>query len=91
MQEKLDHLGIVALIVGTPITQSMALLPGADLAVMYGSCLALLAVAFLRPLLRTLGFLGIGAVMVVRYYYIVNLNLGLQIVLYVAGAVSFVR
>jgi hypothetical protein len=51
----------------------------------------LLLAALLRPLPRTLGFLGIGAVMVFHYTYIINQALAIQIVLYVTGAASFIR
>jgi hypothetical protein len=52
---------------------------------------ALLLAAFLPPVLRTLSFIGIGGVMVVHYTYLVDLNLGLQMALYVAGGACFIR
>ncbi len=52
---------------------------------------ALLGAAFLRPLFRTIAFVALGAVMFFFYFHIVNLNLALQVVLYLLGAYSFVR
>jgi hypothetical protein len=52
---------------------------------------ALLAAAFLPPVLRTLGFIAIGAVMVWHYTYLVDWNLGVQIAMYVCGGACFIR
>jgi hypothetical protein len=51
----------------------------------------LLLAAFLPPLLRTVGFVSIGSVMVVVFRHVVDLPLVAQCLLYVAGAVAFVR
>jgi hypothetical protein len=55
------------------------------------SGLALLVAAFFPPVLRTVSFVAIGTVMVWHYHYLVNTNLGIQLAMYVAGAVAFVR
>ncbi|KAJ9514681.1 hypothetical protein QJQ45_028442 [Haematococcus lacustris] len=89
--EKMDHLGIVALILGTPLTAAVAQDPEVDLRVMLCTGVGLLAAAFLRPLMRTLAFVGLGAVLFFTYYQIVNINLGIQVVMYLCGAYSFVR
>lgn len=89
--EKMDHIGIVALILGTPVTALMAVHPHGDTTVMSISGLALLVAAFFPPVLRTVSFVAIGSVMAGHYNYLVNANLGLQLVMYVAGAVAFVR
>ncbi|KAI8469081.1 MAG: hypothetical protein J3K34DRAFT_290332 [Monoraphidium minutum] len=88
--EKLDHFGIVALILGTPVTQLMAVHPHGDTTCMAVCGVALLVAALLRPLPRTLGFLGVGAVMVFHYTYIIDASLAAQIVLYIAGAAAFI-
>ncbi|KAJ9514517.1 hypothetical protein QJQ45_016254 [Haematococcus lacustris] len=91
VQEKMDHLGIVALILGTPLTAAVAQDPEVDLRVMLCTGVGLLAAAFLRPLMRTLAFVGLGAVLFFTYYQIVNINLGIQVAMYLCGAYSFVR
>uniref|UniRef100_A0A383V9U8 Uncharacterized protein n=1 Tax=Tetradesmus obliquus TaxID=3088 RepID=A0A383V9U8_TETOB len=89
--EKLDHIGIVALIVGTPLTQMMAVDPSGDRTILLAACGALLLAAFLPALLRTSGFIAIGAVMVHQLWHIVDAPLFLQCLIYVAGGVVFVR
>ncbi|KAK9807694.1 hypothetical protein WJX72_006304 [[Myrmecia] bisecta] len=90
--EKCDHLGIVALIIGTPVTALMAKEHGdvpVDLVVV---TLVMLAAAFLPPLLRVLGFgVGIAAIVLLHGRTIVNLNLAGQLLLYFLGGVGFVR
>ncbi|KAF8065666.1 NAA20 [Scenedesmus sp. PABB004] len=89
--EKADHIGIVALIVGTPLTQLMALDPGHDRTTLLVASAALLGAAFLPPAPRTAGFIGIGAVMVWTLQHIVDGPLVVQCLLYVAGGLAFVR
>lgn len=89
--EKLDHLGIVALIMGTPVTALMAMDPGGDRTIMVLASLALLVAAFLRPTLRTLSFVAVGAVMVATHLFLFNWIFSIEIVLYMAGAVFFLR
>ena len=89
--EKLDHFGITALILGTPVSQLMAKAPHGDSTCMAVCAGALLVAALLRPLPRTLGFVLTTAVMVWHYLYIVDAALALQLVLYGAGAISFLR
>jgi len=91
MLEKMDHLGIVVLIVGTPITQIMAMDPKGCRRVLWCSCMGLLVSAFLPAVPRVIAFVGIGAIMVAAYTHILNTSLLLQCFLYVAGAVSFIR
>jgi predicted membrane channel-forming protein YqfA (hemolysin III family) len=89
--EKCDHVGIVALIVGTPLTAAMAVGPGNDLGVMGAVALALVAAAFMPPLFRTVTFVGLGALLFFSYFYIVNFNFCAQVALYLLGAASFIR
>ncbi|KXZ56129.1 hypothetical protein GPECTOR_1g109 [Gonium pectorale] len=89
--EKIDHLCIPFLVVGTPLTAVMALRPSGPYHVMGGMTMLTLAAAFLRPVYRTLSFVAAGAVMFGYYYWIINVNLVAQVTLYVAGAVFFVR
>ncbi|KAF5835504.1 hypothetical protein DUNSADRAFT_7288 [Dunaliella salina] len=89
--EKLDHIGIVALIVGTPLTALLAKDPADDMKVMGLTGLALVGAAFLRPTIRTLSFVALGTILFVRYWTIVNVNLTLQVVLYLMGAYSFIQ
>lgn len=89
--EKMDHVGIVALVAGTPITAIMAKDPTASLVTMW-CCIALLvAAAFLPPLMRTLAFIAIGTLEVLQYWFILTPNLGLQVLLYCCGAYAFIR
>lgn len=87
--EKMDHIGIVVLIVGTPFTAAMAQKPNDDRRAMGIYTLALLAAAFMRPLLRTILFAWIGIMLVLSYPYIIDANLGLQALLYLIGAICF--
>lgn len=68
-----------------------ALYPGGDVLGLLKSCAGLLVAAFLQPLPRTVGFVGIGGYILLRHWHIVDLSLVAQCVLYVAGAVCFVR
>jgi hypothetical protein len=68
-----------------------ALQPEADIRSLLLPCAGLLAAAFLQPLPRTVGFVGIGAFILLRHWHIVDLSLIAQCVLYVSGAVCFVR
>jgi hypothetical protein len=47
--------------------------------------------AFLPPLPRTVGFVGIGGYILLRHWFMVEAALVAQCVLYVAGAIFFVR
>ncbi|KAG2497895.1 hypothetical protein HYH03_004161 [Edaphochlamys debaryana] len=89
--EKIDHLCIPFTIIGVPLSAVMALRPQGPYHVMWGVTLLLVAAAFLRPLYRTLGFVGGGAVLFLYYYWIVDLNMVLQVVLQLAGGYFFVR
>jgi hypothetical protein len=55
------------------------------------SCAGLLLAAFLDPLPRTVGFVGIGGYILLRHWHVVDAALVAQCVLYVAGAICFVR
>jgi hypothetical protein len=65
--------------------------PSGDRTVLLAACGALLLAAFLPALLRTSGFIAIGAVMVHQLWHIVDAPLFLQCLIYVAGGVVFVR
>ena len=55
-------------------------------------CCALLAVAFLPPTLRVLGFVaGITTMLGVHWATVLNWNLACQLALYLLGAVAFLR
>lgn len=92
MQEKLDHVGIVALIVGTPLTALMAHEHGAiplDVKLVSG---AMLAAALLSPAWRVAGFsLGTVAAIVLHWREVMNTNLAIQIALYFLSGVFFLR
>lgn len=84
--EKCDHVGIVALIVGTPVTALLAVDGhGASYLPAYMVGGGLVAAAFLRPVPRTAAFVALGAIFAVLYTFLVNVNLTLQIVLYCSG------
>lgn len=90
--EKTDHLGIVALILGTPITALMSHTRGGiplDLQISGG---VMLGAAFLQPMLRVLGFtVGVLAMVMLHFRTVMNLNLAVQLLLYGLGACSFLR
>ena len=92
LQEKTDHLGIVALILGTPITALMSHTRGGiplDLQISGG---VMLGAAFLPPMLRVLGFtVGVLAMVMLHFRTVMNLNLAVQLLLYGLGACSFLR
>eukprot|EP00878_Enallax_costatus_P025444 GHUV01027222.1.p1 GENE.GHUV01027222.1~~GHUV01027222.1.p1 ORF type:complete len:119 (+),score=33.02 GHUV01027222.1:277-633(+) len=69
----------------------MALDPEGDRRTLLIACAALLLAAFLRPLLRTIGFIAIGAAMVFILRHIVDIPLLVECALYVAGGISFIR
>lgn len=92
MQEKFDHLGIVALVLGTPITALMSHTRGGiPLDLKIAACV-MLAAAFLPPTLRVLGF-TIGTVVMVALYFhtLINVNLAIQLGMYGVGACVFLR
>lgn len=90
--EKLDHLGIVALIIGTPLTALMAYQHGEvplDVKVILA---AMLAAAFLEPAPRVAAFTaGTVAAVALHGRELLNWNLGVQLALYTAAAVFFLR
>ena len=52
----------------------------------------MIAAAFLPPTLRVLGFFsGIVCMVVMHWRMVLNLNLGIQLALYLTGAVAFLR
>ena len=91
-QEKSDHLGIVVLILGTPITALMSHTRGGiplDLKLSGG---VMLGAAFLPPTPRVLGFTsGVLCMVVLHFSTVMNANLAAQLGLYGAGACSFLR
>jgi hypothetical protein len=91
-QEKLDHIGIVALVMGTPLTALMAHERGEvplDVKVCFG---AMLAAALLSPAARVAGFtLGTVACVALHWREVLNWNLAVQLGLYGLGAVFFLR
>lgn len=68
-----------------------ALYPDGDMTGLLKSCVGLVTAAFLGPVPRTVGFLAVGGFMVVQHWYLVDAALFTQCLLYVAGAVCFVR
>lgn len=90
--EKLDHIGIIALILGTPITALLAKEHGYVPTDLIWSSLGMLVAAFLPPTARVLGFAsGIGVIIAFHYQTIMNLNLVAQLALYLTGGISFLR
>ena len=51
----------------------------------------LFGAAFMRPLLRTISFVFLGAGLIFSYHTIINVNLAAQGGLYVLGACCFIR
>lgn len=89
--EKIDHIGIVALIVGTPLTAVMARRPGHPVTTTIACALALLVCAALPPTPRTLGFVFVGAVLVISHWFIMNPLFALEMVLYSSCAYFFLK
>lgn len=90
VQEKLDHIGIVATIAGTPITALMAHEHGHLPPSMICITALLLASSFLRPLPRVLCFIFLGGLIVVIFGgLLLNWKLLAQLILYVSGALFF--
>ena len=92
LQEKLDHLGIVALVAGTPLTALMAHEHGnvpLDVKVVFG---AMLAAALLPPAWRVAGFsAGTLAAIWLHWREVMNANLAVQIALYGLSGALFLR
>lgn len=65
--------------------------PSGDRTGLLLACGALLVAAFLPPLWRTVGFVGIGSLLVYMLRHVVDASLLLQCLLYVAGSVCFIR
>ena len=65
--------------------------PDGDLTIMMFATAALVAAAFMRPLLRTVLFVLLGAALLFFYSYIVNSAMLAQAALYIVGACSFIR
>ncbi|KAL4452780.1 hypothetical protein ABPG75_008442 [Micractinium tetrahymenae] len=90
--EKFDHIGIVATIVGTPITALMALEHGHVPTPMAWVALMLLVAAFQPPAPRVAGFVGGGAIAVLLYWrQLASFLMAAQLLLYLAGAGAFLR
>lgn len=90
--EKADHVGIVVLIAGTPLTAWAAHAHGALPRSLAGAGAALLLSSALPPAPRVAGFVGSVVVMVTQIgAKVVNWNLGAQLALYGAGAAAFLR
>lgn len=91
MQEKLDHVAIVVLIIGTPVTQSMAAAHGAipkDVILVT----ALMGVAAAcRPVLRVLGFVIGCIIWSTQHLELLTPSMLVQSSLYIFGAASFLR
>ncbi len=91
LQEKLDHVAIVALIVGTPLTALLARTQGHIPSDIWWALAWLLVSAALPPRLRVGGFVLGPLVWTCLHPEMLTPNLGAQIVLYLFGAVSFLR
>jgi len=90
--EKLDHIGITATIIGTPITALMAKEHGHLPTPWLWVSAWLLFSAFLAPVPRVVGFMSGGAVLV--YYFgamVLDEIFLLELLLYVAGGLFFLR
>ena len=88
-QEKLDHVGIVALIIGTPGTALMAKNRGEIPWDIFVWAAAMVVSAFLGKRLRILGFVGGSCIWASRHTKLVTPLLGVQICLYLCGAAAF--
>lgn len=90
--EKMDHIGIVALILGTPITALLAKEHGYVPTDLVYSSVGMLVAAFLPPTARVLGFMtGVTVIVGLHYQKIMNANLVVQLALYLIGGISFLR
>lgn len=90
--ERLDHIGIVLTIIGTPVTALMALehdhLPTPIIII----GLLLLGAAFLPPTPRVCGFVILGSLIAVLYgHKVMSPMLVTEIFLYLCGAAAFLR
>ena len=91
-QEKLDHIGIVVLILGTPVTALMAHEHGSIPSDIKACFAAMLAAAFLPPAPRVAGFAaGIVAMVAMHFRTVMNANLAVQLALYATGGAAFLR
>lgn len=90
--EKMDHIGIIALILGTPITALLAKEHGYIPTDLMWSSLGMLVAAFLPPAPRVLGFAA-GILIIIAFHYqkIMTANLVAQLALYLTGGISFLR
>lgn len=89
--EKLDHIGITATIIGTPVTALMAKEHHLPPPILWISVWLLFS-AFLRPLPRVVGFMSGGAVLV--YYFgpmVLDELFLVELLLYVSGGLFFLR
>jgi predicted membrane channel-forming protein YqfA (hemolysin III family) len=90
--EKLDHIGITATIIGTPITALLAKEHGhlPTPLLVFSVCLVL--AAFLRPIPRVIGFLCGGAGLVVLYgTRLLDQIFVMELLLYASGSIFFLR
>jgi len=94
--EKLDHLGILALIFGTPYSEILAKMQRADaqidLTIFVCFIPFLLAAAFFPPRPRTISFaIGVGTLAVAYWEHLVSMSLFVQLGFYLIGAMCFLR
>ena len=91
MQEKLDHVAIVVLIIGTPVTQSMAAAHGTiPKDVLLVTALMGVAAAC-RPVLRVVGFVVGCIIWSTQHLELLTPSMLVQSALYIFGAASFLR
>lgn len=91
-QEKLDHLGIVASVIGTPMSTLLMRHPEADFSRMFILMAALLAAAFLPPFPRVFAWMvGTGILIGSHHSELGSTYLTAEIILYVFAAAAFLR
>lgn len=91
MQEKLDHVAIVALIIGTPLTHIMARAQGHVPKDLLISLACMMLCAALPPAIRVAGFVLGPVIWSFWHRELLTLPIISQAVLYLLGAASFLR
>eukprot|EP00892_Ulva_mutabilis_P007006 jgi/Ulvmu1/4678/UM002_0409.1 len=90
--EKLDHLGIVCLVMGTPISTMLVRYPDDPVHHLAATALAMVVAAFLRPTLRTISFgAGVMYIYATNFWRVHSTNMAVEVLLYSIGSVFFLR
>lgn len=90
--EKLDHLGIATLVMGTPISTIMARFPDESITSLAAVASTMFLAAFFPPFLRTAAF-GAGTLHIyaLNFSRVHSPHLTTEVILYAIGAIAFLR